>query len=98
MKFCQQVRSVKKSWLATFADDIIFIDGVLTPQIIHHVDKFWWRHISVKDVDMALKLCRLLDLFQFLRFTIFHKMDRDLQEYRHSQMPFTYNVIRVHSP
>ena len=28
-------------------------------------------------------------------FTSFHKVDRDLQKYRHLQMSFTYDVIDV---
>ena len=62
MKFYQQVRSTKRSKFAKFRDDIINIDGVMTSLIIRHDVKIWWRHISVKNVGIALKLCRLFDL------------------------------------
>ena len=61
MKFYQQVRSMERSKLAKFQDDIISIDGVMTSQNVRHDVKIWWRHISVKNVGIALKLCRLFD-------------------------------------
>ena len=61
MKIYQQVCSVKKSKSAKFPDDIS-IEGVMTSQIIWYDIKIWWRHISVKNVGIALKLCRLFDL------------------------------------
>ena len=36
--------------LAKFEDNIIYIDGVMTSQIILHDDKIWWHHISIKIV------------------------------------------------
>ena len=45
MMFYQQVRSIKKSKLAKFQDDIISIDGVMTSQTIRHDVKIWWRQI-----------------------------------------------------
>ena len=53
---------MKRSKFAKFRDDIINIDGVMTSLIIRHDVKIWWRHISVKNVGIALKLCRLFDL------------------------------------
>ena len=34
------------------------LHGVITSQIIRHDVKIWWRHISVKNFGIALKLCR----------------------------------------
>ena len=62
IKFCQQVLSVKRSRLAKFRDDIISTDIVMTSQIIWHDVKIWWRYISVKNVGIALKFCRLFEL------------------------------------
>ena len=62
MKFYQQVRSMKRNKFAKFRDHIINIDGVMTSLIIRHDVKILWRHISVKNVGIALKLCRLFDL------------------------------------
>ena len=61
MKMYQQVCSVKRSKSAKFPDDIS-IEGVMTSQIIWYDIKIWWRHISIKNVGIALKLCRLFDL------------------------------------
>ena len=62
MKSYQQVRFMERSKLAKFQDDIISIDEVMTSQNVRHDVKIWWRHISVKNVGIALKLCRLFDL------------------------------------
>ena len=89
---------MKRSKYAKFRDDIINIDGVMTSLIIRHDVKIWWRHISVKNVGIALKLCRLFDLVVAIictNFASFHKVDRDLQKYRHLQMSLTYDVIDV---
>ena len=97
MRFYQQIRSVKKSKLTEFRDDIIFINEVMTSQIIQHDVKIWWRRISVKNViviGIALKPCRLFDPAVAI-FAVFHKVDRDLQKYRHLQMSFTHGVIGV---
>ena len=59
LKFYQKVRSVKKNALTNFGDDIISIDGVGPHKIIRHDVKFWLRHISVINSDIALKLCKL---------------------------------------
>ena len=56
MKFYQQIRSVKRSKLAELWDDIISVDGFMRSQIIRH------DLISVKNVVITLKLCRLFDL------------------------------------
>ena len=61
MKIFQQVCSVKRSKLAKFRDDIS-IEEVMTSQIFWYDIKIWWRHISVKNFGIALKLCRLFDL------------------------------------
>ena len=52
---------------------------------------------SVKNADIALKLHRLFDLQQSSVpiFASFHKVDRNLQQYRHLQMFFTYDVVNV---
>ena len=62
VKFYQQVRSIKRSKLAKFRDNIIFIDGVMMSQIIRHDVKIWWRHTSVNNFGIAMKLCILVDL------------------------------------
>ena len=59
MKFYQQVRSMERSKLAKFQDDIISIDGVMTSQIIQHDVKIWWRYNPVKNVGIAFRICRL---------------------------------------
>ena len=61
MKMYQQVCSVKRSKLAKFRDDIS-IEEVMTSHIFWYDIKIWWRHISVKNFGIALKLCRLFDL------------------------------------
>ena len=53
MKVYQQVRSLKRSKLAKFRDEIISIEGVMTLQIIWLDIKIWWRHIFVKNVAIA---------------------------------------------
>ena len=98
MKYYQQVRSMEKSKLAKFQDDIISTDGVMTSQNVRHDVKIWWRHISVKNVGIALKLCRLFDPVVAIictNFTSFYIVDCDLQKYHHLQMPFTYDVIDI---
>ena len=53
---------------------------------------------SVKNADIALKLHRLFDLQQSSVpiFASFHKVDRNLQKYRHLQIFFfTYDVVNV---
>ena len=61
-------------------------------QIIGHDVKIWWRHISVKNVGIALKLLPNLVSFRYV--------DHDLQKYRHLQI--TYDITDVsckwHSP
>ena len=54
MKFYQQVRSMERSKVAKFQDDIISINRVMTSKII-------WHDI-IKNVGIPLKLCRLSDL------------------------------------
>ena len=95
MKFYQQVRSIERSKLAKFQDDIISIDGVMTSQNVRHDVKIWWRHISVKNVGIALKLCRLFERSCVPIFVSFHKVDCDLQKSSHLQRSFTYGVIDV---
>ena len=58
MKFYQQVRSVKKSKLAKFRDEIIKVDRVMTSHLIRHDVKIWLCHISINNVGIVLKLCR----------------------------------------
>ena len=62
IKFYHQVCSMKRSKLIKFQSDVISIDEVMTSQIIRHDVKILRRHISVKNVGIALKLCRLFDL------------------------------------
>ena len=45
-----------------------------------------------KNVGIALKLCVAIICTNFASF---HKVDRDLQKYRHLQMSLTYDVINV---
>ena len=70
MKFYQLVRSMKRSKFAKFRNDIINIDGVMTSLIIRHDVKILWRHISVKNVGIALKLCTLFDLVLAIIYTV----------------------------
>ena len=96
--FIQQVRSIKRSKLTRFQDAIISKDGVMPSQIIRHDVRIWWRHIYVKNVDIALKLRRLFNLVIAIictNFVIFHKKDRDLQKYCDLQVSFTYDVTDV---
>ena len=57
-------------------------------------DDVIWRHISVKNVRIALKLCKLFNLAVAI-FVSVHKVDRDLQKYCHLQMAFIYDVIDI---
>ena len=89
---------MKRRKFAKFRDDIINIDGVMTSQIIRRDVKILWRHICVKNVGIALKLCRLFDPVIAIictNFASFHKVDRDLQKYRHLQISITYDVLDV---
>ena len=105
MKFYQQVRSMERSKLAKFQDDIISIDGVMTSLIIRHDVKIWWRHISVKNVGIALKLCRLFDLvvaiicinfWEFSRsrswFTEIPSFTDVVYLWRHWRLPKAYHI------
>ena len=67
MKIYQHVRSVKRSKLAKFRDDIS-IEGVIWYDI-----KIWWRHIFVKNVGIALKL---FDLVIAITCTNFYKLSQ----------------------
>ena len=84
MKLYQQVRSMKKSKLAKFRYDIISIDRVMVPQIIRHDFKIWLWCISVKNVVIALKLCRLFDL-------IIANFCANFCEFLYSRLWFTEN-------
>ena len=69
-------------------------------QITRHELKIWWRHISVKNVGIALNVCRLFNfVIEIICIdsinVICHKIDHDLQKYRHLQMSFTYDVTDV---
>ena len=83
LKFYQKVRSVKKNALTNFGDDIISIDGVGPHKIIRHDVKFWLRHISVINSDIALKLCKL---FYFVVAIIWNN---NLLEFLWSRLWFT---------
>ena len=60
MEFYQPVHSAKKSKLAKSLDDIIFIDEVMTLQIIRQDVKIWQHYTSVKNVGIASQLCRIV--------------------------------------
>ena len=48
-----------RSRLAKLWEEIISIEVVMTSQIVRHDVKIWWRPISVKNIRIALKVCRL---------------------------------------
>ena len=82
----QQVRPVHRNELTKFGYDIISIDWVMTSQNYLTWCQIWWRHISVIDIEIALKLW---SFSYHVVATIcnnlwsFYKADRDLQNYRH---------------
>ena len=90
MKIYQQVRSKERSKFAKFLDNTISFDGVMTSQIVWNDVKIWWHHISVKNVDITLKLCRLFEpvvAIICINFASIHKVERDL---RHWRLPTAY--------